>query len=161
MAKVNECEGLATSWCKIGLAMENTTSCYAQNLPHQLKADTQMIPEVEIVQHMDDVVRSIGVFLTEFVKYANLNECLMMEAFLVADNFDCDILICFVVQSSDDLTKASFSNHFENLVAVTNVIVNHLRRVKVLIILSVNKKKHYCLYSKRTRAFCTTRKTWF
>lgn len=92
-----------------------------------------MIPEVEVVEHVDNVVRSISVFLAEFIENANFDEGLMMEAFLVADDFDCDVLIRFVVESSDNLPETSLSNNLKNLVAITNVIVNHLRREKVII----------------------------
>jgi hypothetical protein len=97
------------------------------NSPHQLEADTQMIPEVEIVQHVDDVVRSIGILLAEFVEYANLHERLMVEALFVANDFDCDVLIGFVVQGTDDLSEAALANHLQDLVAVTDVVVNHLK----------------------------------
>jgi hypothetical protein len=85
-----------------------------------------MIPKVEIVQHVDDVVRSIGILLAEFVKNANLYERLMVEALFVANDFDCDVLIGFVVQGADDLSKAALSNHFQDFVAVTDVVVDHL-----------------------------------
>lgn len=51
-----------------------------------------------------------------------------MEAFLVADDFDCNVGICFVVEGADDLPKAPLSNHLKNLVTVTNVIVDNLRK---------------------------------
>lgn len=51
----------------------------------------------------------------------------MMEALLVADDFDRNILIGFVVECANHLAKASLSNHLENLVTVTNVIVDNLQ----------------------------------
>lgn len=89
-----------------------------------------MIPKVEIVQHVNDVVRSVGVFLSQLVEDADLNECLVMEALFVANDFDCDILICFVVERTNHLAEASLSNHLQDLVTVTNVIVNHLKRTR-------------------------------
>lgn len=101
-----------------------------EHLPHQLEADTQMIPKVEVVQHVNDVVRSIGVLLAEFVENAHLDERLMVEALFVSDDFDCDILICFVVQCANHLPKAALANHLQDLIAIANVIVNHLRMRK-------------------------------
>lgn len=86
-----------------------------------------MISKVEVVQHVNDVVRSVGVLFAEFIENANLDERLMMEALFVANDFDCDILIGFVVERSNHLPEAALANHLENLVAITNVIVNHLR----------------------------------
>jgi hypothetical protein len=97
-----------------------------RHLPHQLEANTQMISKVEVVQHVNDVVRSVGVLFAEFVENANLDERLMMEALFVANDFDCDILIGFVVERSNHLSKAALSNHLEDFVAITNVIVHHL-----------------------------------
>lgn len=85
-----------------------------------------MISKVEVVQHVNDVVRSVGVLFAEFVENANLDQCLMVEALFVANDFDCDVLIGFVVERTNDLSKASFANHLENFVAIANVIVNHL-----------------------------------
>jgi hypothetical protein len=104
-----------------------TADCHGQHLPHQLETDAQMIPKVEVVQHVNDVVRSVGVLFAEFIKDAHLDERLMVEALLVANDFDCDILICLVIQGADHLAKAAFSNHLEDFVAITNVIVNHLK----------------------------------
>jgi hypothetical protein len=98
--------------------------------PHQLEANTQMISKVEVVQHVNDVVRSVGVLFAEFVENANFDQCLMMEALFVANDFDCDVLIGLVVQSTNHLSKASLTNHLENLVAIANVIVNHLEKRK-------------------------------
>lgn len=52
----------------------------------------------------------------------------MMEALLVANNFDCHVLVRLVVQRAYHLAEAALSNHLENLVAITNVVVNYLMR---------------------------------
>jgi hypothetical protein len=64
-----------------------------------------VIPEVEVIQHVDNVVRSVGVFLAQLVEYANLDQRLVMKSLLVANDFDCDILIGFVVERPNDLTE--------------------------------------------------------
>lgn len=107
----------------------NSPECWHwKHLPHQLEAYTQMIPKVEVVQHVNDVVRSVGILFAEFIENSNLDEGLMVEALLVANDFDCDVMIRFVVQCANHLAEASLSNHFQDLVAVTNVIVNDLKR---------------------------------
>lgn len=114
----------------------------SQHLPHQLEANTQMISEVEVVQHVNDVVRSIGILLAEFIENANLNERLMVEALLVPNDFDCDIVICFMVQCANNLAETAFANHFQNLVAIANVIMNHLGR---------KRKKNWINFSELLR----------
>lgn len=85
-----------------------------------------MIPKVEIVEHVNNVVRLIGVLFAQLIENSNLDEGLMMETLFVANNFDCHILIGFVIQCPDDLAKTTLANHFEYLIAIANVIVNNL-----------------------------------
>lgn len=75
---------------------------------------------------MDHVVRSVGVLLAQFVQQSNLDECLMMEALLVADDFDGDVRIGFVVERSDHLAEAAFADDLQNLVAIGYVVVGDL-----------------------------------
>lgn len=89
-----------------------------------------MISEVEVVQHVDNIVRSIGIFLSEFVEYANFDEGLVVEALFVSNDFDRDILISFVVQCANHLAETSLSNHLQNLIAIADVIMNHLKGEK-------------------------------
>lgn len=79
---------------------------------------------------MNDVVRSVGVLFAELVEDADFDECLMVEALFVANDFDCDVLIGLVVEGPNHLSKTALANHFENLVAITNMVVNHLRTMK-------------------------------
>lgn len=75
---------------------------------------------------MNYVVRLIGVLFAELIKNANFDECLMMESLLVANNFDCHILIGFVIQCPYDLPKATLANYFQYLIAIADVIMNNL-----------------------------------
>ncbi|CRK93579.1 CLUMA_CG007112, isoform A [Clunio marinus] len=93
-----------------------------KNLPHQFETDTQMIPKIEVIQHVNDVVRSISVFLAKLIKNANFNERLMMEALFVSNYFDCDILICFMVQCTNHLSETTFSDNFQDLISIADVI---------------------------------------
>lgn len=90
-----------------------------------------MIPKVEIVEHVNDIVRLISILLAQFVENAHLYECLMMESLLIANDFDCHILIGFMIQCTNDLSETSFANHLQYLVAIANVIMNDLEIAKV------------------------------
>lgn len=98
--------------------------------PQQFEAYTQVIPKVEIVEHVNNVVRLIRVLFAQLIENSNLDERLMMEALLVANNFDCHILIGFVIQCPDDLAEATLANHLEYLIAIAYVIVNDLKEVR-------------------------------
>lgn len=47
--------------------------------PHEFKRDTQVIPEVEILSHMNDVVLIIFIFPAQSIQDFHFNQCLMME----------------------------------------------------------------------------------
>lgn len=85
-----------------------------------------MIAEVEVVKHVYHIVCSIYILLAQFIQYPNLNQGLMMKAFLVANDFDCYMLVGFVVQSSDHLSEAALADYLQDFVPVAYVVVNHL-----------------------------------
>lgn len=70
---------------------------YSNKLPHQLKTDAEMIPEVEVIQHVDNIMLSILVLGPEMVEDAHLYERLVVEPLLVADDLDGDMLVGAVV----------------------------------------------------------------
>lgn len=84
----------------------------SRSVPHELEADAQMVSEVEVVQHVDDVVDAILVLGSEMVQDAHLDQSLMMEPLLVANDLDGHVLIGAVIQSSYHLTETSFANDF-------------------------------------------------
>lgn len=96
---------------------------------HQLETDAQMVAEIERVQHMDHVVRAVGVLLAQLVQQAHLDERLMMEALLVAYDLDGDVLVRLVVERAHHLAKAALADDLENLVAIGYVIVGDLNLV--------------------------------
>lgn len=95
-----------------------------------------MVAEVEVIEHVYHVVRSVRVLLAQFVQYPNFDEGLMVEAFLIADDFDCHVLVGFVVQRPDDLTEAAFADDLKDFVSVADVVVDHLVITAVVIIVT-------------------------
>lgn len=51
----------------------------------------------------------------------------MMEPFLVPYDFDGDMFVCHVVQSSDYLTEATLPDYFQNFVSEADMIVQYLK----------------------------------
>lgn len=89
-----------------------------------------MVAEVEVVQHVYDMVASVRVLLPQLVQYPNLDEGLMVEALLVADDLDCDVLLGFVVQRPDHLSEAALADNLQDLVPVADVVVHNLKTNK-------------------------------
>lgn len=85
-----------------------------------------MIPEVEVIQHVNDVVLAVLVLGPQVVEDAHLDERLVVEALLVADDLDGHVLVGAVVQRADHLPEAALADHLEDLVAVADVVVGNL-----------------------------------
>lgn len=56
-----------------------------------------MIPEVEVVQHVYNIVGAISILLLQFLQYSNLDQGLMMKTFLIPYYLNSNMLICFVI----------------------------------------------------------------
>ena len=86
-----------------------------------------MIPEVKVIEHVNNVVRSVAVLLAQLIQDSHLDQCLVVESFLVADDFDGHVQSSFVVQCTNHLAKTAFANHLQYLVAIADVVVNDLK----------------------------------
>lgn len=101
---------------------------------HELEADAQVVPEVEVVQHVDDVVSRIAVLLAEMVEDLDFDQRLVVKPLLVPDDLDGDVLARLVVQRADDLAERPLADHLEDLVPVRDVVVQHLVVGAVLVV---------------------------
>lgn len=54
-----------------------------QWLPEQLEADAKMAAEIEVVQHVDDIVQAVLVPPPQMVQDADLHQGLVMETLFV------------------------------------------------------------------------------
>lgn len=100
--------------------------------PHKFEADAQVVPEVEILQHVDDIVSAVLVLLPDVIQDANFYKSLVMEALLIPDDLDGHVLVGHVVQGAYHLAKASFADHLEDLVPIGYVIVQDLDKLPPL-----------------------------
>lgn len=98
--------------------------------PHKLKTDAKMVPEVEVVQHMNHVVGLILILQPEMVQHPHFHQRLVMEPLLIPDDLDCDLSPCAMILSPDDLAEGSLANHFEDLISVGYVVVDLLKKEK-------------------------------
>ena len=52
--------------------------------PHKLEGDTQVVSEVEVVQHVDDVVGALLVSAPQVIQNLHLHQSLLVEPLLVS-----------------------------------------------------------------------------
>ena len=75
-----------------------------------------MLPEDGVVEYPHNVVLIVLILALEEAKQAQLDSCLMLESFLIADYFDCHHRSGLVVIAFQGLSKAArpeFVKHFE------------------------------------------------
>lgn len=101
-----------------------------KKLPHEFEADTKVVPEVKIIQHVYHVVCSVLVLRPEMVQDTYFDQSLMMEPLLVPYDFDGHVLVRAMVQSPYHLSETALSYHFEDFVPVAYVVVGHLKPIE-------------------------------
>jgi hypothetical protein len=123
-----------------------------------------MVAEVEMVGHTDQVVFGIGILgahqtdklverfahsiqtrkkrlhstypFVQVVQDLDFNNRLTVEALLVPDNLDGYILACLVIVALGHLTKRTFAQHIQDLVAIHKMIMVDDQVVTTLIVIS-------------------------
>lgn len=81
------------------------------NSPHQLERDAQMSAEIGIVQHVYNIMRSVGVLFAQLIEYVELNNRLVEETLLVPYDFDGHMCVGLMIQRSDHLSETALANH--------------------------------------------------
>ena len=89
-----------------------------------------------MILQMDDATHVIRILLFHMFEQANFNQCLLMESFLVADDFQRDHLPRLIVKAFDNLPKGSLAQCGQNLVSVPNVIIHHHPVVSTFVIIA-------------------------
>lgn len=71
-----------------------------------------MLPKYGVVFDSYDVVNVVRVVL--FQKHQNFEfySCLMVESFLVSDDFDSHELVCFIIVAFQGLAETAFAQEF-------------------------------------------------
>jgi len=71
----------------------------------QFKGHTDVVPEGEVLQHVDDVHGGVMVLLTEVLQDADLLRCLPVESLLVANHLQRYVGVALVVKHLDHLHR--------------------------------------------------------
>lgn len=112
-----------------------------------------MIPEVEIVEHVDDVMRIVRVLLAQLVQDAHLDQRLVVEPLLVPNYLDGHMMIRFMVQRTNHLAEAALAYHLQDLVPVRDVVMDHLVITAVVVVVAaVQHRSWLCVYLARVQA---------
>lgn len=69
----------------------------------QFEADAKMLPEDDIVFHVNNVHDIVRVVLFQEVQYLQLYSCLVLVLLLVFDYFQCHYVFCLVVNAFNGL----------------------------------------------------------
>ena len=82
-----------------------------------------LLPEGEVVQHVDDVAAVVFVLFPQMFQYSDLLLRLSVKPLLVSHHFQGDMLMSLVVVNLQNLSKGAFANHFQNLITISNVVM--------------------------------------
>ena len=102
-----------------------------------LECDTQVVPEVEVVQRLDHVVLLLRVVVAQVLQQLHLNEGLLVEALLVADDLERAHRLGLVVVRLDHLPEGALAELPYHLVPVADVVVHDHRVVAALVVVAV------------------------
>jgi len=92
-----------------------------------------MLAEGDIVEHVYNVIRIIRIFLSNLLQDIILENSLIDNTSLIAYNFNSNMCISFMIQSSYNLTKTSFTNDFKDLITKSYMIMFNLNFRKPII----------------------------
>lgn len=82
----------------------------------QFERDAHVVPEREVVQHVDDVHRVVPVLAPQMLQDPNLLLCLVEEPHLIPDHLQRDVLARLVIEHFEHLAEASSADQLADLV---------------------------------------------
>jgi hypothetical protein len=134
----------------------NESVCFDQFVQIDAKefhSNAEMVTEVKMLSHFDDVVLFIRVLygvsvhqcqqqgnaypFTQIVQYLDLHKCLMMEPFLVSDDLNGNRFTSTVISTVQNLTKGSLPERINHFVSIGQVIAIDDKIVAPIIIIAV------------------------
>lgn len=86
-----------------------------------------MFAEARVVQDMYYIVRPIRIFLQQSIKDFQFDHSLLYKSFLVSNDFDGHVRICFMIKSPDHLAKTALSDYLQYLVTKCYMIMFNLK----------------------------------
>ena len=71
-----------------------------------------MLSEDKVVIYTDDVVLVMFVVVVQVLEDSQLNSCLILKFLFVSDDFKSYLLVSFVIEAFDGLSKTSLTQEF-------------------------------------------------
>ena len=81
-----------------------------------------MLSENSIIVNSNDIVHIVFIVIVEVLENAQLDACLVLELFLVANDLYRNFLLVLVIITLDSLAKASLAQEFKNFVSVSKMV---------------------------------------
>jgi len=103
----------------------------------ELEGDASMVTECEIVTHVNYIHTVIFIQFPQMFQDPDLLLSLPMKAFLIANHFESHVYVILVIEGLDDLAETSLPDHFENLIAIANVIVLYVDVGALIIVVAI------------------------
>ena len=72
---------------------------------------------------MDDIAAVVFILLPQMFQDSNFLLRLTMKSLLISDHFQSNVLVGFVIIHFQNLSKGTLSNHLENLVPISYVVM--------------------------------------
>lgn len=88
----------------------------------ELGGDAEMSTEVEALREADHAVLVFGIPFAQLLQDIDFDKSLLVEALLVSNNLHCDKCASLVIDTSDDLSKASLAKNVYNFVSESQMI---------------------------------------
>jgi hypothetical protein len=89
-----------------------------------------------VVDDSDDVVVVVFVFVFQILQDSQLDSSLVLEPFLVPDDFDCNHLLLLVVKALQRLAKTTAANFFKDFVAECKMVFHHDLVISALVVIA-------------------------
>lgn len=94
-----------------------------QVLPQQLERNANVIAKKEVIDHVYDVARIVGIAPAHVLQQLNLDEALPMELLAIAQHLQGDLGVTLVIVRAHHLAKRALPQLVEDLVAIGDVVV--------------------------------------
>lgn len=115
------------------VALNELIEVYAE----KLESDAQVLAKHYVVFHADDVAFVLRIIVSQVLQNLNLDCRLVVEAFLVTNDLECNELTLLVVKHTQSLPETALAEEIDHLIAICDVIFEHNLVVATFVVVSV------------------------
>ena len=115
------------------VALNELIEVYAE----KLESDAKVLAKHYVVFHADDVAFVLRIIVSQVLQNLNLDCRLVVEAFLVTNDLECNELTLLVVKHTQSLPETALAEEIDHLIAICDVIFEHNLVVATFVVVSV------------------------